>query len=721
MKKKILKGVLILSTLQTSIYADDAYEPNNSMAEAKPLSFGTYNLTGNNTDWFSLNLTSGNVQIVMTPTTSADLNMILHDASGGVVASNFTNGRETISYDVVNSGTYYLKVEPTSVELTDYTLTISSSSITNWEKTLDFGPIRDTSIALYDIDNDGKDEIFIGTSKGLDADLNEIRPAGLICLEDDGTVKWTRTFPALHDNQTGKTYNTTSVTTAPFFSDIDNDISIDILVGVGGETMGEAGPNVVGQPGDKGGIYALDANGNIKWFHQSLDTIGGDANRGDSRPDGVYGSPIVYDIDKDGVKDVIYNGWDQSTWILDAKSGIEKLHIHLADTIWATPKLADINNDGNLEILVSADITANDNAGTQTGGIFHVISANGEQNIAGFDTPIGNPNYTTLKGKFEEQALWSSPQVADIDNDGFLEIFYGTGNFFHDGRGQYVKVWNHDGTERFTLHTNGRTLGSPLIADIDNDGSLDIVIGTLDGYVHAWNSNGGQMFASRVVGNPIFNSLIAVDTNNNGKLEIVYSDGAQITIIDSSGNRVNSENQMVMQFYKGSPAIKDIDNDGRLNLISGGTTQDQTQAVVYNWNLNDSKSDARVGRYQYIGSNSGITDFTKRFYKEILNRECDPAGLNYWADELVTGIGAGSDIANGFIMSNEFVSLNLNNSEYVTVLYHAFFGREPDTTGFNEWVTQLNSGISRIDVLNGFLYSPEFGNLCRSYGIIPVK
>ena len=40
MKKKILKGVLILSTLQTSIYADDAYEPNNSMAEAKSLSFG---------------------------------------------------------------------------------------------------------------------------------------------------------------------------------------------------------------------------------------------------------------------------------------------------------------------------------------------------------------------------------------------------------------------------------------------------------------------------------------------------------------------------------------------------------------------------------------------------------------------------------------------------------------------------------------------------------
>jgi len=719
--KKIYMSLLVATLTQSTLYADDSYEPNNSQAEAKPITFGTHALVGNDADWFSIPLTSGNVQIIMTPATSADLNMALLDSSGGVVAANFSSGTETISYDVVNSGTYFIKVEPTSINFTDYTLDIQSSSITKWEKTLDFGPIRDTSIALYDIDNDGKDEIFIGTSKGLDADMNEIRPAGLICLEDDGTIKWTRTFPALHDNQTGKTYNTTSVTTAPFFSDIDGDVSMDIIVGDGGETMGEAGINIVGQPGDKGGIYALDANGNIKWFHQSLDTIGGDANMGDSRPDGVYGSPIVYDIDKDGIRDVIYNSWDQSTWILDAKTGVEKLHVHLADTIWATPKIADINNDGNAEILVSADITENANAGTQTGGIFHVISANGEQNTAGFDTPIGNPNYTTLKGKYEEQALWSSPQAADLDNDGKLEIIYGTGNFFHDGRGQYIRVWNSDGTERFKLATNGRTFATPLIADLNNDGTLDIVAGTIDGYMHAWDNNGNPLFTSRIIGNPIFNAPIAVDINNDGKLEIAYDDGAQITIIDSNGNRVNDDLAMVMHFAKGSPAIKDIDNDGMLNLISGGTTQTKDQAVVYNWNLIGSTTDARVGRYQYIGSTTDIRNFIKRMYREILSRDSDAAGLNYWADELVTGIGAGSDIAYGFIYSQEFTSLNLNNEDYVTVLYHAFFGREPDDAGFNDWVTQLENGTSRNEVLDGFLYSPEFGNLCRDYGIIPVK
>jgi hypothetical protein len=711
----ILLSIIFLS-------ADDSFEPNDTMSQAKEINIGTlYHLNASNKDWFSVNLNSGNVQIVMTPLSDVDLNMILYNKNGDIVASNFSDGREIINYNVVNSGKYYISVEPTTKYSSDYTLKVESKSNLVWEKKLNFGPIRDVSVALYDIDNDGKDEIFIGTSKALDSNLNEIRPAGLICLEDDGTVKWTRTFSGMFDNQTGKTYNTTSVSTAPFFSDIDGDNSIDIIVGVGADTMGEAGPYVVGQPGDKGGIYALDANGNIKWFHESLDIIGGDNNLGDGRPDGVYGTPIVYDIDRDGKKEVIYNSWDQHTWILDAKTGKVKRHIDLLDTIWSTPKIADINNDGKMEILVSADITENPDAQVKSGGVFHVISANGEQNIPGFDKPIGNPKYNTLRGKYEEQPLWSSPQTADLDNDGKLEIIYGTGNFFQDGRGEYVRVWNSNGTNRFKLNTQGRTFATPLIADINNDGKLEIVEATLDGYIYAWNGNGQQLFSTKISNNPIFSSPIAVDINNDGKLEIVYDDGAQITIIDSNGNKISKDLSMVMHFYKGAPAIRDIDNDGILNLISGGTTANKDQAVVYNWNLAGSKSDARVGRYQFIGADIGIENFVKRFYRKILNREAEPAGLNYWKDRLVTGIGAGSDIARGFIFSEEFNNRNTTNDEYLTILYRAFFNREPDNTGFNDWLGKLNRGVDRAKILDGFLYSQEFANLCRAYSIIAVK
>jgi len=709
-------GILLSSTLMA--------ENNDVRNNAKLLTTGTHDLLiENNEDWFKINIFSGTLTLTMTPA-NGDINMILYNVKGQDVSSAFSQGKEVIHYKVVNSGTYYIKLNSMN-GAPNYNLQIETSSNVAWEKTLDFGPIRDVSVALYDIDNDGKDEIFVATSKGLDNNLNEIRPAGLICLEDDGTVKWTRTFPAVSfkDTQTGKRYKTTSVTTTPFFSNIDDDPEMEILIGVGGDTIGEAGPLVVGQPGDKGGLYALEADGSIKWFHQSLDVIGGSANVGDKRPDGVYGSPIVYDIDNDGAREVIYNSWDQHVWILNASTGKVKRSMNMLDTIWSTPAIADINNDGKEEILVTADISQNAEVGTSaTGGIFHVINSNGMQNIVGFNTPIAKPQYSELRGKFEDQALWSSPVVADIDKDGFLEIAYGTGNYFHDGRGEYIRVWNHDGSEKFKLPTIGRTFATPLIADINNDGKLDIIAATLEGYVYAWDNQGHTIFSTQIDSNPIFSSPIAIDTNNDGQLEIIYSSGAQITIIDNNGNRVNTPNAYVTQYYKGSPAVKDIDNDGVLDLISGGNdTNPANQAVVRRWVLSKNSTHAPAGKYQYIGSNTNVQAFVSRFYKVVLGRNADPAGLNDWTERLVTGAYAGADIARGFIFSDEYNEEAKDDVTYLTTLYKAFFNRDPDNVGLDGWLAELNAGKSRFDVLDGFLYSQEFTNLSKKYNIKPIK
>ena len=51
-------------------------------------------------------------------------------------------------------------------------------------------------------------------------------------------------------------------------------------------------------------------------------------------------------------------------------------------------------------------------------------------------------------------------------------------------------------------------------------------------------------------------------------------------------------------------------------------------------------------------------------------------------------------------------------------LYLALFDREPDTTGYNQWLSQLNAGAARITVRKGFVDSNEFAGLCNSYGIV---
>lgn len=120
-------------------------------------------------------------------------------------------------------------------------------------------------------------------------------------------------------------------------------------------------------------------------------------------------------------------------------------------------------------------------------------------------------------------------------------------------------------------------------------------------------------------------------------------------------------------------------------------------------------------------SKSQVSDFVTRFYKLCLDREPDAEGLNTWVNNLLSRKITGAQAAEGFIVSTEFVSKNINNSEFLTILYRAFFNREPDADGFNKWLSLVNAGNSRQFVLAGFINSDEFKTLCKNYGITAGK
>ncbi|RLB66552.1 MAG: hypothetical protein DRH08_05930 [Deltaproteobacteria bacterium] len=350
---------------------------------------------------------------------------------------------------------------------------------------------------------------------------------------------------------------------------------------------------------------------------------------------------------------------------------------------------------------------------------------------AGFDQLVAsNPAYETLKGKWEEQTLWSSPVTGDLDGDGHLEIAYGTGNFFHDDRGSYIKVWNHDGTLKFELDTNGRTFATPLITDLDGDGDKELIATTLNGYLYGWDHNGNQLFATATLSfgaftaQPIFSSPLAVDLTGDGKKEIIYAQGAQLAVVNYQGQQLsdNTARHLVVESYKGSPAIKDIDNDGALDIISGGHASDSDAAVVYRWANSYGVDDGDFinDRYQFSQSTTNISDFVERFYRTVLGREAEVAGRLYWVDSLVTGTRTGADVAQGFIFSQEFANRSLSDTDFVNTLYTAFFDRPADPGGFNNWLSALTQGAARATVLEGFIYSQEFRNLTATYSIVAV-
>lgn len=116
----------------------------------------------------------------------------------------------------------------------------------------------------------------------------------------------------------------------------------------------------------------------------------------------------------------------------------------------------------------------------------------------------------------------------------------------------------------------------------------------------------------------------------------------------------------------------------------------------------------------------GVGEFIERLYKTTLGRSSDQQGKAYWIYKARTG-STGADIAYGFLRSAEFIQrqVKMSDDEYVETLYSAFFGRHSDGIGRDYWCGRLETGHPRDSIIEGFLGSTEWRDLCRRYGIEP--
>ncbi|MGN0348859.1 MAG: DUF4214 domain-containing protein [Roseburia sp.] len=115
---------------------------------------------------------------------------------------------------------------------------------------------------------------------------------------------------------------------------------------------------------------------------------------------------------------------------------------------------------------------------------------------------------------------------------------------------------------------------------------------------------------------------------------------------------------------------------------------------------------------------TGVTGYVSRLYKQVLERNPDDTGLADWEERLHSGEYTGTDVAVGFIMSQEYLGKATTHEEYVDMLYSTVMGREADEAGRAYWVNRLENGMSRGGILAGFVGSPEFDGICKDYGIL---
>ena len=122
--------------------------------------------------------------------------------------------------------------------------------------------------------------------------------------------------------------------------------------------------------------------------------------------------------------------------------------------------------------------------------------------------------------------------------------------------------------------------------------------------------------------------------------------------------------------------------------------------------LNDLK-----GTFDQVTGKDDLTGKTFRLYNAAFARLPDASGLEYWITQRSSGSNSERVVAQSFLGSAEFIELygsDVSHATYVNNLYKNVLGREADTAGLNYWVGNLSSGLeTRYEALLGFAESAE--------------
>jgi hypothetical protein len=435
------------------------------------------------------------------------------------------------------------------------------------------------SSTIADIDGNtanGK-EIVVGGSDGT-----------LYAYRQNGTLLWS--YAVAHCAYAN--YGDELIAGAPAVGDLFGNGGKAVLVGYGAVARLSSCDN-----NDFSGVVAVNgATGALIWrFKTPFD------NMNNFTLNAVLSSPSLADVDDDGELEVGFGSTNNNIYLLDAHGALLWKY-RAYDSIWSSPAFADVNGDGRKEMIIGSDFGPGNSTpqGTFPGTYGWVYA---------FDT-AGGPNQNRQFGqgyiwaKPFDESIYSSPAVADLDGNGTLEIVVGASCAHGNSGGRWVKILDAaTGNTKQTLSTASCVVSSPALGDLNGDGKLDIVAGVTattqpDGkpHVEAWKSDGTLLWNVPVVSataesdGAVFydqsNSPVIADLDGNGSLEIAVTVLNSVSILrgdtgkiltsacgPGDGSAACQASRSLFMWYpnRSTPAIADIDNDGELELVSGGS------------------------------------------------------------------------------------------------------------------------------------------------------
>jgi len=241
--------------------------------------------------------------------------------------------------------------------------------------------------------------------------------------------------------------------------------------------------------------------------------------------------------------------------------------LYLGGLNWTHPALGDLDDDGDLDMLVG-----------ERSGTLLLYRNTGSPSVPGWQ--YESRNYAGVNS-----GNWAYPALADVNNDGALDLFVGLGNgevdvYYNQGTAGNP-IWPASPQETLIAGPSA----APALADLDNDDDLDLLVGDEGGRLIFFQNNGNINEADWAVGVDSYGGISEscgnlspsfINLNDNARLDLLLGCGTHLVGYAQGGPANNPTWTRTTEGYPGlevssalSPGLGDWDDDGDLDLVTG--------------------------------------------------------------------------------------------------------------------------------------------------------